>query len=87
MSTDAEHYLGLAVSKLDDLSENIRRMQDCITSPCFAFKPKLSIDGNQFCFLLGDDLQSGLAGFGDTPAKAAADFDKNFLSYDMSGHK
>lgn len=33
-------------------------------------------DGNQWCVLLGDDLVVGIAGFGDTPAKAIADFDR-----------
>lgn len=27
-------------------------------------------DGNQWCALLGPDLQEGIAGFGDTPKKA-----------------
>ena len=34
--------------------------------------PKL--DGDQYCFLWGDDLQSGVAGFGETPYKAMMDF-------------
>jgi len=33
-------------------------------------------DGNKWCCLLGDDLQVGIAGFGDTPAEAAKAFDK-----------
>jgi len=31
---------------------------------------ELSLDGNQYCAKIGDDLQSGEAGFGDTPADA-----------------
>ncbi|QFY42948.1 hypothetical protein F6R98_10265 [Candidatus Methylospira mobilis] len=37
-------------------------------------KPK--IDGNSYCFLWGDDLQSGVCGFGDTPIAAMHDFDR-----------
>lgn len=31
-------------------------------------------DGDQWCVLLGGDLQSGVSGFGDTPEKAIFDF-------------
>jgi hypothetical protein len=40
--------------------------------------PKLSKDGNMWCFLYGEDLQSGVAGFGETPYSAMVDFDRNF---------
>lgn len=36
------------------------------------------IDGDQWCYLLGEDLQSGVCGFGDSPFNAAADFSKSF---------
>lgn len=42
------------------------------------FGAKLSIDGNQYCWLHGDNLQDGIAGFGKSPYLAALDFDKNF---------
>lgn len=35
-------------------------------------------DGNMWCFLFGDDLQSGVAGFGETVMAAVYDFNKNF---------
>lgn len=38
----------------------------------------LTKDGKQFCVLAGDNLQSGIAGFGDTANKATSDFRKNF---------
>lgn len=46
-----------------------------MTRPVVLFRPKLSKDGNQWCFLLGDNLHDGVAGFGDTPEQAAAAFD------------
>lgn len=46
--------------------------------PHVLMRPKLSIDGNQWCALYGDNLQDGVAGFGDSPQKAMADFDKNW---------
>ena len=45
------------------------------TRPSVLYKPHLSRDGNAWCVLLGDDLQSGIAGFGSTPAEAMAAFD------------
>lgn len=44
--------------------------------PAVSFKPRLSIDGDQWCALYGDDLQSGVAGFGKSPEEAMWDFDK-----------
>ena len=43
-----------------------------------ALKPKFSKDGNQFCFLYGELPNDCVVGFGDTAAKAAADFYNNF---------
>ena len=39
-------------------------------------KPKLFIDGNQWCVLYGDDIQSGITGFGETPNKAILDWNR-----------
>lgn len=44
--------------------------------PAVLFKPKLYRDGNQWCALLGEDLQVGVAGFGASPADAMWDFDR-----------
>ena len=41
-------------------------------------KPRVYIDGNQYCVLLGKDLQEGIAGFGDTIYKAILDFNQQF---------
>ena len=46
--------------------------------PSVLLKPAISIDGNQWFALYGDNLQDGVAGFGDSPEKAMADFDKNW---------
>ena len=34
-------------------------------------------DGDQWCVLLGEDLQVGICGFGETPYKAILDFNSN----------
>lgn len=46
--------------------------------PAVVFKPTLSIDGNMWCALLGENLATGLAGFGSTPAEAMQNFDIAF---------
>lgn len=43
--------------------------------PSVVFKPTLSKDGNMWCALFGENLQEGVAGFGETPAKAMWAFD------------
>jgi hypothetical protein len=47
-----------------------------MSRPSTIFRPNISIDGDQWCALYGDNLQDGVAGFGDTPAAAMAEFDK-----------
>jgi len=46
--------------------------------PSVKFRPKLFIDGDQWCALYGTNLQDGVAGFGDSPANAMWDFDRNW---------
>lgn len=56
--------------------------------PCMLWRPALVIDGNKWCALYGDNPQDGVAGFGDTPATAMADFDRAWtapISTDTKG--
>ena len=46
--------------------------------PSAIYRPAISIDGNMWCALYGDNLQDGVAGFGPSPAEAMQDFDKNW---------
>lgn len=43
--------------------------------PCVLWKPKLFIDGNQWCALFGENIQEGVVGFGDSPDAAMREFD------------
>ena len=43
--------------------------------PSIQLRPGLSIDGNQWCALYGENLQDGVAGFGDSPDAAYRAFD------------
>jgi hypothetical protein len=55
-----------------------------ISSPHVLMRPKLSLDGNKWCALYGDSLQDGVAGFGDSPALAMEDFDRQWRSTDLA---
>jgi hypothetical protein len=46
--------------------------------PSVLFKPVLSIDGSNWCALLGENLVEGVAGFGETPHAAMEAFDQAF---------
>ena len=48
--------------------------------PFSRIRPKVFPDGNQWCALYGDNLQTGVCGFGDTPEKAAVAFDLAWLN-------
>ena len=50
------------------------------TLPSAIYRPSLKIDGNKWCALYGESLEEGIAGFGDTPAEAMAEFDKAWLT-------
>lgn len=43
--------------------------------PSTVYKPKLFIDGDEWCALFGENIQDGVAGFGKSPAKAMYAFD------------
>lgn len=46
--------------------------------PSVLFKPTLSVDGDMWCALLGENLVEGLAAFGKTPYDAMLAFDQAF---------
>lgn len=77
----ALEYVGNAAFAIRDEVTEVRR--ECLR-PCVLYKPTISVDGNQWCALYGLDLQTGIAGFGDTPAQAMEDFDRNWYSYKLA---
>ena len=59
--------------------DHIRRsIEEAVTAPSTLFRPKIYMDGNQWCALYGENLQDGVAGFGKSPADAMANFDANW---------
>jgi len=49
------------------------------TRPHVMYKPLLFKDGNEWCALLGSNIQEGVCGFGKSPEKAFESFDKEFV--------
>lgn len=47
--------------------------------PSVLYRPSLTVDGNQWCAIYGENLQDGVAGFGNSPADAMWDFDRNWV--------
>lgn len=59
-----------------DLKREIYQLGITLSLPHVLMRPKISIDGNQWCALYGENLQDGVAGFGSSPCEAMGDFDR-----------
>lgn len=62
------------------LQEQISTIGYEYTRPSAVFRPRVSLDGDKYCVLYGEDLMSGCAGFGQTMAEAMTDFDVNWFN-------
>ena len=49
-----------------------------MTRPSIVYRLIPFRDGNQWCALLGENIQEGIVGFGVSPSLALIDFDNNF---------
>ena len=76
---NAEHSADLLNRLSNHADDEHQAKMDAINSPAYLLKPTLSIDGNQWCALYGNNQQNGVSGFGDSPYEAYADFDKEWL--------
>ena len=78
---DAEHQLMAANAIAHEACMACRAIQNAAAQyerPSAVYRPKLSVDGNQWCALYGDNLQDGVAGFGKSPADAMWNFDQEW---------
>lgn len=48
--------------------------------PFMLLRPPIYPDGDQWCALLGENLATGIAGFGATPDEAAKEFDRAWFN-------
>jgi hypothetical protein len=62
--------------------EHQQRMEAAVISAEMALvatlKPSIYIDGDEWCVLLGENIQNGISGFGDTSYKAILNFNAEF---------
>jgi hypothetical protein len=56
--------------------EAIAIIRNSYDRPSAVYRPSLTLDGDQWIALYGDNLQSGCVGCGDTPDSAMWAFDK-----------
>ena len=71
---------GKVIQTLLDAAQNDYQRSCDMQAPSMMWRPRIFIDGNQWCALYGDNIQDGVAGFGDTPEKAMSDFDIQWLN-------
>ena len=77
MSYEVPGYLHQHVGQLIGMDTEAAAMR---CRPSFILRPRLFIDGNQWCALYGENVQDGLAGFGDSPDAAYAAFDAEWFT-------
>lgn len=75
---DNAHFLMEASKMLHQACFQELAASDIKLKPHYLYKPTLSMDGDQWCALYGENLQDGVAGFGKSPEEAMEDFDKNW---------
>lgn len=68
-SCDISHAVAIVKEEIITAAHEYQR-------PFVLLRPRMLPDGNQWCALYGENLHDGIAGFGNTPALAAADFDR-----------
>lgn len=71
---------GSAHSIMASVAQYYSAAAEELARPSVVYRPTISIDGDQWSALYGDNLQEGVAGFGASPAEAMADFDKNWFA-------
>jgi len=70
-----EEYVDmLDKQKMQNHSYNCER-----TAPHVIHSAKVYKDGDKYCCLLGDNVQEGICGFGNTPKEACAEFDRVWI--------
>jgi len=77
--TDARH-LHTAAIHLYNAAIAEQDRAELLLKPSSIYRPRLSLDGNKWCALYGENPQDGVVGFGDSPALAFADFDRAWVA-------
>lgn len=75
-ASDSGHASSAICFAADKIKEAWQQAAYDVVRPSVLWKPRVYIDGSQWCALYGENLQDGVAGFGDSPASAMYDFDR-----------
>ena len=70
--SEAEESISFAAQQVAKRIENFVSNLD---RPSVIFRPKLSMDGNKWIALYGDNLQTSVVGVGESPGEAMFHFD------------
>lgn len=76
MKIDFDHWQGSQIA--DEIKNQLDL--DRQLSIFKALNPKLTLDGDQYCFLYGEFPNDCIVGFGDTPNLALLDFVNSFYN-------
>ncbi len=69
---DASHAIAMLQQEFSMAAHEMQR-------PSAIYRPTIAPDGTKWCALYGPNIMEGVSGFGDTPAEAMTDFDKNWV--------
>ena len=67
------HYFQIAASTFSESALELQR-------PSVLYRPALAIDGNMWEAMYGVNPMEGVCGYGESPAAAMLDFDKNWYA-------
>jgi hypothetical protein len=63
---------------VDQIRNQVEILICKIDRPSVIYRPKLSLDGNYWIALYGDNIQEGVVGLGESPDEAMFHFDKEW---------
>lgn len=70
---DQQDYITASIGQEVAVERLIRARAE--NAPHMRYRPKLFLDGDTWCALFGEDIQSGVSGWGRTPDEAMKAFD------------
>lgn len=76
LKIDFDHWKGAEIGDSLMAAAQEAREQQLVAN----LKPDFSLDGNMYCFLYGTLPNDCIVGYGETPAKAMANFYNNFMT-------
>lgn len=79
LPTHVQNVLYNAALTEQETADNLLLASKIRCAPHSLYRPRVYIDGDKWCALYGENLQDGVAGFGESLAEAMEDFDKNWV--------